>query len=98
MEITKELTAYLETLAQVSLTADEQQAISADLTALLSYMELLDELSPEADIAALDCHLFGVCNVLRPDTVQPSLSPAEALANARSEDGCFTVPLTVEEG
>lgn len=98
MKITEELTAYLENLAQIALTAEEKAALTADLSALVSYMELLDEVAPETDIAALDCHLFDINNVLREDTVLPSLSQAEALANAVSEDGYFTVPQTVEEG
>lgn len=96
--MTEELTAYLQTLAQVSLTEEEKTAVSADLTALLSYMALLDEIAPDTEVATLDCHLSGLQNVLREDVVRPSLSQEEALANALSEDGFFVVPQTVEEG
>ncbi|MBQ9227503.1 MAG: Asp-tRNA(Asn)/Glu-tRNA(Gln) amidotransferase subunit GatC [Eubacterium sp.] len=96
MEITKKRITRLEELAHITLTDAERAAVADELTALLSYMALLDTLDT-ADTAEAT-HLFGIHNVLRSDTVKPSLLREQVLQNTVSEDGCFAVPQTVEEG
>lgn len=95
MNITTETVDRISALARLELAAGEKKQTAAELESILTYMELLNQL-PTEDVEPLS-HAFPVKNVLREDTVIPSLPRAELLSNAPASDGAFfLVPRTVE--
>lgn len=95
MQITPDLIKYLESLARITLTEDEEKKVSAELQDILSYIDMLNELDTEG-VEAMS-HAFPITNVFRKDEVKPSMSPEEIVANApESQDGTFVVPKTVD--
>lgn len=95
MQITPDLIKYLESLARITLTEDEEKKVGGELQDILTYIDKLNELDTEG-VEAMS-HCFPVTNVLRSDEVKPSMSPDEIVANApESQDGTFVVPKTVE--
>ena len=86
---------YVAHLARLSLSAEEEQRIGAQLRHILGYIEKLKEV----DVSGVEptAHAFPLVNVTRPDEVRPSLSNEEALRNAPSTaNGLFIVPKIVE--
>jgi aspartyl-tRNA(Asn)/glutamyl-tRNA(Gln) amidotransferase subunit C len=86
---------YVAHLARLTLSAEEEQKIGAQLSNILGYIEKLKEV----DVTGVEptAHAFPLVNVTRPDEVRPSLSNEEALRNAPSTaNGLFIVPKIVE--
>ena len=95
MQITPDLIQYLESLARITLTEDEEKKIGRELQDILTYIDKLNELDTEG-VEAMS-HCFPLNNVFRADEVKASMSPDEIVANApESQDGAFVVPKTVE--
>lgn len=95
MQITPELIKYLESLARITLSEDEEKKVSTELQDILTYIDMLNELDTEG-VEAMS-HCFPIVNVMREDEVAPSMTPDEITANAPEEqDGCFVVPKTVD--
>lgn len=95
MQITPDLIKYLEKLARITLTEDEEKKVGNELQDILTYIDMLNELDTDG-VEAMS-HCFPVTNVMREDEVQPSMSADEIVANApESQDGCFIVPKTVD--
>lgn len=95
MQITPDLIKYLESLARITLTEDEEKKIGGELQDILTYIDKLNELDTEG-VEAMS-HCFPLNNVFRADEVKVSMSPDEIVANApESQDGAFVVPKTVE--
>lgn len=95
MQITPDLIKYLEKLARITLTEDEEKKVGNELQDILTYIDMLNELDTDG-VEAMS-HCFPVTNVMRDDEVQPSMSADEIVANApESQDGCFVVPKTVD--
>lgn len=95
MQITPDLIKYLESLARITLTQDEEKKVGTELQDILTYIDMLNELDTEG-VEAMS-HCFPVTNVMREDEVQPSMTPDEITANApEAQDGCFVVPKTVD--
>lgn len=95
MQITPDLIKYLEKLARITLTDDEEKKVGNELQDILTYIDMLNELDTDG-VEAMS-HCFPVTNVMREDEVQPSMSADEVVANApESQDGCFVVPKTVD--
>ena len=95
MQITPDLIKYLESLARINLTEEEENKVSNELQDILTYIDMLGELDTDG-VEAMS-HCFPVTNVMREDEVQPSMTPDEITANApESNDGCFVVPKTVD--
>lgn len=95
MQITPDLIKYLEKLARITLTEDEEKKVGNELQDILTYIDMLNELDTDG-VEAMS-HCFPVTNVMREDEVQPSMSVDEIVANApESQDGCFVVPKTVD--
>ncbi len=94
--LTREDAAYVARLARLALTEDELDTYAGQLAAVLDHA---------ADVAALDtegivptAHPLPLRNVLRPDTVRPSLDRDEVLAAAPAvEDRRFRVPRILGE-
>jgi len=86
---------YVAHLARLSLTAEEEQQIGAQLGSILGYIEKLKEV----DVSGLKptAHPFPLLNVTRADEVQLSLPHEDALRNAPAQaNGLFRVPKIVE--
>ena len=95
MQITPDLIKYLEKLARITLTEDEEKKVGNELQDILTYIDMLNELDTDG-VEAMS-HCFPVTNVMREDEVQPSMSADVITANApNSKDGCFVVPKTVD--
>lgn len=95
MQITPDLIKYLEKLARITLTEDEEKKVGNELQDILTYIDMLNELDTDG-VEAMS-HCFPVTNVMREDEVQPSMSADEVVANApESQDDCFVVPKTVD--
>ncbi len=95
MKITPELIKYLESLARITLSEEEEKKVGNELQDILTYIDKLNELDTEG-VEAMS-HAFPLTNVLRADEVKASMSPDEIVANApESQDGAFVVPKTVD--
>ena len=95
MQITPDLIKYLESLARITLSEEEEEKVGGELQDILTYIDMLNELDTEG-VEAMS-HCFPVTNVMREDEVQPSMTPDEITANApEAQDGCFVVPKTVD--
>jgi aspartyl-tRNA(Asn)/glutamyl-tRNA(Gln) amidotransferase subunit C len=83
-------------LARLRLTPEEERTFAAQLSAILGYVEQLRELDV-SEVEPMTHALAAGDAPLRPDALQASLSPAEALANAPAREGtCFKVPRIIE--
>jgi aspartyl-tRNA(Asn)/glutamyl-tRNA(Gln) amidotransferase subunit C len=83
-------------LARLAMSEDEMRQMEKHINNLMAQFERLQEL----DTTGVEptAHSFPVYNVMREDEVRPSLSQDEILANAPDQrDGCFLVPIIVEE-
>ena len=95
MQITPDLIKYLEKLARITLSEDEEKKVGNELQDILTYIDMLNELDTDG-VEAMS-HCFPVTNVMREDEVAPSMLPDEIVANApESQDGYFVVPKTVD--
>jgi len=80
-------------LARLSLTEDERDLFSRQLTAVLQYAEQLREVDTEG--VEPTSHPLALSTPLRTDDVRPSLARTAALAGAPDPDddaGLFKVP------
>jgi aspartyl-tRNA(Asn)/glutamyl-tRNA(Gln) amidotransferase subunit C len=88
---------HIAELARLSLTDGEKTLYRDQLSAILDYAEVLQQvdtstISPMATVLPLR-------NVMRPDEVEPSMSSEDVLANASDvEEGCFRVRAILEPG
>ena len=83
-------------LARLSLTDEELKTYGEQLTQILGYVKVLDEV----DIDGVEPmpHAIDLQNVFRADERTPSLDRADALANAPKTDGrYFQVPQILEQ-
>lgn len=95
MSISRETAAQVAKLARLELSDEELLSLSGQLSAILDYVAVLDEL----DVANVEpmVHAVELSNVLRPDELKPSLPRQAALANAPKTDGKhFLVPAIIE--
>lgn len=77
---------HIAELARVDLSDEEVSRFVDEFSEILEYFEMLDSV-PETEEPS------EVYNVLRTDSVTPSLSQADALRNAEeTEDGYFKGP------
>ena len=84
-------------LARLELSSEEEELFRGQLSAILDYVEQLEELDVSAVEPMTHALAAGDAAPLRDDEVRPSLPPGEALANAPERDGtCFKVPRIIE--
>jgi aspartyl-tRNA(Asn)/glutamyl-tRNA(Gln) amidotransferase subunit C len=95
-------------LAQLELREDEQQEMLRDLNAILGHVAQLNELDtrevpPMTQVNAVmqadagDARAVDAGNVLREDSVRPSLERSKVMATAPETDGTyFKVPKVIE--
>lgn len=95
MKIDDEMIDYIGVLARLEVTDEERESNKEELTKIINYMDILNELDT-SDIEAMS-HAFPVKNVFREDVVKPSVDRDEIILNAANKkDGCFKVPKAVE--
>ena len=83
-------------LARIEMSDEELVALSNEFTVILDAVARVQEVAG-ADVPATS-HPLPLRNVTRPDVVEPSLSPADALSGApASEDQRFRVPQILGE-
>jgi aspartyl-tRNA(Asn)/glutamyl-tRNA(Gln) amidotransferase subunit C len=90
MALTPQEVLHIARLARISLTPDDVQRFTAQLSGILDHFAAL----AAVDTTGLEptAHPLPLSNVMRADFVQPSLTQEEALANAPlRDDGFFRV-------
>jgi aspartyl-tRNA(Asn)/glutamyl-tRNA(Gln) amidotransferase subunit C len=94
-KITVREVEHVAVLARLEFNEEEKKKLAEQLGEILDYIDQLNEL--DTDDIKPTSHVIPVKNVVRADTVKPSLSRKEALANAPSNvDGLFEVPKIIE--
>jgi aspartyl-tRNA(Asn)/glutamyl-tRNA(Gln) amidotransferase subunit C len=93
--ISEEQAAHVAHLARLALQPEERRHYTAQLNAILAYMEQLKAVPTEG--VEPTTHVLDLVNVFRDDTVHRTLSTAQALAGApETTHGFFVVPRIVE--
>jgi aspartyl-tRNA(Asn)/glutamyl-tRNA(Gln) amidotransferase subunit C len=95
MKLTVEQVRHVATLARLSLTSEEEERYTTQLSAILEAVARLEEL----DVSGLEptSHASLASSLLREDVSRPSLPPEKALANAPATGGTsFAVPKILE--
>lgn len=96
MRLTAQDVRKVASLARLKVSDAEVQSLLGDLTAILEYVDVLNELDTtgvQPMVHAVELH-----DVLRPDVLAESLPREQALQNAPQTDGeCFLVP-AIKEG
>ncbi len=94
MAVSKADVEYIATLARLSFSESEKEAMTHDLNEILAYVEKLNELNTE-HIEPLT-NMGDRTNVLREDIPMPSISNQDALKNAPDfQDRFFKVPKVI---
>ena len=96
MSLSRQDVAKVGLLARLALTDAELDRMTGELTKIVDFISQLSAL----DTTAVEplAHPLDTRNVFREDEPKPSLSTAEALANAPRHDGsCFLVPAVLGE-
>ena len=97
MQLTPADVRKVASLARLKVSDAEVASLTADLTAILGYVDVLNEIDTtgiEPMVHAVELH-----NVLRADSLVESLPRAAALSNAPRSDGeYFLVPAIIDAG
>ncbi|MEY9966311.1 aspartyl-tRNA(Asn)/glutamyl-tRNA(Gln) amidotransferase subunit C [Streptacidiphilus sp. MAP12-16] len=94
--ITREEVAHLARLSRLELKAEELDHFAEQLNDIVDAVARVSEIA--ADDVPPTSHPLPLTNVMRPDVVRPSLTPAEALAGAPAvEEQRFRVPQILGE-
>jgi aspartyl-tRNA(Asn)/glutamyl-tRNA(Gln) amidotransferase subunit C len=95
MRLTPEEVEHVALLGRLRLTEEERERFTTQLNSILGHFEQLRQVDT-TDVPAMS-HAIAMTNVLREDEPKPSLTPAEALANApEAERDSFLVPRVIE--
>jgi len=96
MTLAREDVAKVAMLARLALSDAELDRMTSELSAIVGFVSLLEELDTAA-VAPL-AHPLDTQNVFRDDVPTPSLTTAAALQSAPRHDGeCFLVPAVLGE-
>ena len=96
MKISYEEVEHVGRLARLALSEEERERMRAQLDAILTYINKLNEL--DTSQVEPTSHVIPMTNVFREDKVRPSLSQEQALANAPDrQEALFRVPRILEE-
>lgn len=99
MIVTKEDVLYVAGLANLELTAEEQERMARDLGSILNYASTLGELntSDVPPMMQVSPKPVESASALRQDMLGPCLPHDEAMKNAPATDGkFFKVPKVIE--
>jgi len=90
MEISRAEVEHIADLARLELGEGEIEQLQSDLSKILEYVALLDELDT-TDVPPT-AHVVGKGDLLREDEVSPSFPTEDVLSNApHAQDGYFRV-------
>lgn len=96
MALTQSEVEHVARLARMRLSPEELERMRAQLSAILDYMTMLQEVDLEG--VPPTAQVTGLSSVMRFDEVQPSLVREEVLANAPDQaEGMFRVKAVFEE-
>jgi aspartyl-tRNA(Asn)/glutamyl-tRNA(Gln) amidotransferase subunit C len=96
MPIDRATVDHVARLARLDLSSDERERMQSELSHILEHAEKIQVL--DLDGIEPTSHAIPISNAFRADEVTPSLSQADALANAPDqEDGRFKVPRIIED-
>jgi aspartyl-tRNA(Asn)/glutamyl-tRNA(Gln) amidotransferase subunit C len=89
MAVSREDILHIAELARLELKEDEIESMAEDLSAILEYIERLDDL----ELGELEptSNVLGLSQPMRKDTVTANFDQDEALKNAPDTDGTFFV-------
>ena len=91
MKLTLDEVEHIAELAKLGLSDEEKERFREQLSAILEYAEMLQELDTEA--IPPTAGVLTIHSVMRPDEAQPSFDREDVLANApRTEGDLFRVP------
>lgn len=95
MSLSPEEVLHIARLARISLSTTDVERFTAQLSGILDHFTALSALDTTGVEAT--AHPLPLFNVMRADIVSPSLTRAEALANApEQEDGLIRVRAVLE--
>lgn len=95
MHLTSSDVRKVASLARLKVTEQEVESLLGDLSAILDYIDVLNEVDTTG--VAPMVHAVELHDVLRSDTMSDSLPQSEALQNAPRTDGKhFLVPTIIE--
>jgi aspartyl-tRNA(Asn)/glutamyl-tRNA(Gln) amidotransferase subunit C len=95
-KITRAEVEQVARLARLELGEDEKAQLTAQLDAILGYMETLNTLDTRG--VEPTTTVIPLVSVMRDDVVRPSLDREDALANAPDREGAyFRVPRIIED-
>ncbi len=87
MALTLDEVRHVARLARLRLTEAELEAMRQELSSILEYVDVLQEVDVTGVVPT--AQVTDVVNVVRPDEVRPSLPVEEALAGAPHREGDF---------
>ena len=95
-KLDKEQVIKVAKLARLDLTDAEVEEFTGQLSAILEYVEKMNEL--DTDNVEPLAHCLPISNVFREDVVKESLGTEKTLANAPQRDGkFFKVPKILDD-
>ncbi|MFW6055895.1 MAG: Asp-tRNA(Asn)/Glu-tRNA(Gln) amidotransferase subunit GatC [Chloroflexota bacterium] len=95
MSLSTDEVRHIAWLARLAVTDEEIERFRADLSVILDHFSVLQNINTDNVPAAT--HASQLENVLREDTVRPSLASDSVLVNApKQQDGLFRVPPIIE--
>ncbi|MGD2095149.1 MAG: Asp-tRNA(Asn)/Glu-tRNA(Gln) amidotransferase subunit GatC [Phycisphaerales bacterium] len=96
-KIDKEQVEKVAKLSRLELSKDEVEEFTGQLSAILGYVEKMNELDT-TNVEPL-AHCLPISNVFREDKVKDSLGTEKVLSNAPQRDeGFFKVPKILDDG
>jgi aspartyl-tRNA(Asn)/glutamyl-tRNA(Gln) amidotransferase subunit C len=87
MEITDELVEHIAHLARLEFEGEKKEAIKADLTKIIGFVDQLSEVDTEGVEPLI--FMTNSINVLREDEVKETITQVEALKNAPHKDSDY---------
>ncbi len=94
--IDAEMVKHVAYLVRLGITDEEAQAFSPQLTEIIDYFHLLNEVDTESVLPA--SQVSPLCSVMREDEVQASMPLPEFLQNVPHQEGDFVqVPQVFDE-
>ncbi len=92
-DLTQEETKHIAKLANLSLSDEELEKFSGQLSETINYVEKLSELNTENVLPT--SQTTGLKNIFRKDEVRPSLTQEEALSGTKNKHKGYFVTKSV---
>ena len=94
MAITREEVRHIAKLARLEFTEAEEETLAQDMSRILDYMDMLNELDT-SEVEPMT-HVLDLAHVVRTDSVEKRISKEDAVKNAPDTDGeYFRVPKVI---